>query len=61
VQESQGKAARWWTTAIRSGGDMKHLEHEAVEVRAALLLDRRAHKEDVHHEGLAAPDAAVHV
>ena len=35
-----------------------HLEHEAVEMDAALLRDRRGREEQVHQHRLAAPDRA---
>jgi hypothetical protein len=38
-----------------------HLQHEGVEMDAALQLDRRGLEEHVHDHGLAAADAAVDV
>ncbi len=38
-----------------------HLEHEFVEVHAALLLHRRVGEEEVHQHGLAAADRAPDV
>ncbi len=38
-----------------------HFAHEAMEVRAALFLDRQAVEEQIDQEGLAAADAAPQV
>ena len=40
---------------------LMHVEHEFVEMGAALALDRRGLEEKIHQHGLAAPDLAVNV